>query len=111
MTRRSKVTPEQKINAVRDYLSGRASFRALAIRCGVHHSSIKNWITIYQSFGEAGLYDTEHNQKYPLELKVEAVESYLRGEGSLHDICRKYKLRTLSELQRWIIKYKNDKLK
>jgi len=106
----SKVEPERKIKAVKDYLAGRATLRSLGLRYGVHHSSIEKWITIYQSFGEPGLYGTDYNRKYPLALKQQAVQAYLNSEKTMHIICRQYKLRSLSQLQNWIQKYERGTL-
>ena len=105
MGRISKVDAEGKIRAVKDYLAGRATLRCLGDRYGVHHSSIEKWITLYQSFGEGGLYDTVYNQRYPLAVKQQAVQSYFNSEMTMHNICRQYKLRSLSQLQSWIEKY------
>lgn len=110
MSRLSKVEPEKKIRAVKDYLAGRTTLRALGQRYGVHHSSVEKWVIIYQSFGEAGLVDAGYNMKYSLETKQKAVESYLNCEMTMNNICRVYKIRSLSQLQSWIEKYKKGTL-
>ena len=35
---------------------------------------------------------THKNKKYSAELKKQAVQSYLKGEGSLRKICEQYKI-------------------
>ena len=42
---------------------------------------------------------------YCPELKEAAVIAYLRGEGSLQEICRKYEIRAKRQLQDWIKEY------
>ena len=42
------------------------------------------------------------NKKYSVELKLEAVQSYLNGEGSLRTVCRKYGILSKCQLQEWI---------
>ena len=48
---------------------------------------------------------THKNKKYSLELKTQAVQSYLSGEGSLREICRKYGISDKHTLQDWILWY------
>ena len=45
---------------------------------------------------------THKNKKYSAELKIQAVQSYLNGEGSLREICRKYGISDKHVLQDWI---------
>ena len=48
---------------------------------------------------------THKNKKYSAELKMQAVQSYLNGEGSLREICRKYGISDKHVLQDWIMWY------
>ena len=45
---------------------------------------------------------THKNKKYSAELKMEAVQSYLNGEGGLRPICKKYGIISKRQLQNWI---------
>ena len=45
------------------------------------------------------------NKKYSIELKQEAVKAYLRGEGSLRKICKKYEILSDYQLRDWILWY------
>ena len=38
----------------------------------------------------------QKNKKYSAELKLKAVQDYLKGGGSLRDICHKYNLGKMS---------------
>ena len=42
------------------------------------------------------------NKKYSKELKVQAVQAYKNGEGSLREICRKYEISEKRVLGDWI---------
>lgn len=44
-------------------------------------------------------------KRYSKELKTEAVEAYLRGEGSLRGICKKYEIKDKKTLREWIMWY------
>ncbi len=39
------------------------------------------------------------NKKYSVELKLEAVQDYLNGGGSLREICRKYEISDIHVLR------------
>lgn len=54
MSRKPKVTFEQKLSAVKDYLEGRKNQLELAKKYHVHHSTVKEWICRYQSMGKSG---------------------------------------------------------
>lgn len=45
------------------------------------------------------------NKKYSKELKLEAVQAYLKGEGSYEVIKKKYELRSSTQLKNWVLWY------
>lgn len=45
------------------------------------------------------------NKKYSVELRKQAVESYLQGEGSQREICKKYEILDAHTLRDWILWY------
>ena len=45
------------------------------------------------------------NKKYSKELRVEAVEAYLRGEGTQKEICKKFGIIDRRQLHNWILWY------
>ena len=49
------------------------------------------------------------NKTYSPELKIAAVEAYLAGEGSQHDICKRFGISARIRLQEWIICYNGHK--
>ena len=49
------------------------------------------------------------NKKYSPELKIAAVKSYLAGEGSLIQTCKKFGILRHAQLQRWILWYNGHK--
>ena len=80
--RKSKVSPELKIAAVKEYLSGKASQRNIANKYGIDNSSFGMWIRNYQALGEDAFFNP-HNKYYSAELKEAAVKDYLAGKGPL----------------------------
>lgn len=101
---RKKFTAEEKLKAVHDYLDGTYSQKALAKSLDTKQSVIQRWIANYQSMGEAAFLKKSYSH-YPAELKYSAVNDYLTGKGSLRDICRKYKIKSETQLLKWIMKY------
>ena len=45
------------------------------------------------------------NKKYSKGLEPKAVQSYLRGEGSLRQVCREYEIKDEKSLREWILWY------
>lgn len=43
------------------------------------------------------------NKKYSAELKIQAVEEYLSGNGSQREICRKHGISAKRTLEAWIM--------
>ncbi|KAJ53411.1 transposase-like protein [Clostridium tetanomorphum] len=105
MVRKPKILFEVKVAAVKDYLNGEKSVTKISDELSVNPSTVAMWIRLYNARGEAGLLTKRKNTSYPKELKIEAVEEYLAGNGSLRDISLKYGLCSKRQLQNWIIKY------
>lgn len=104
MPHRTKATPEEKIAIVTEYLSGRLSKKNAAKRAGVGLSIIRYWIRLYRQEGPLAFQQTENNRSYSPELKRQAVEAYL-SRGSLRSICEEFKIRSDSQLRKWIKDY------
>ncbi len=101
---RGKISPEEKIKAVKLYLNGKSSIRQVARMYGVYKSSIQAWVRNYESMGVEA-FNTKKNKKYSAEVKHKAVREYLSGRESLADICKKYGIRSESVLGDWIKVY------
>jgi len=99
------IHSSSKIEAVEKYLGGQGSQGCIAREYGIDESTFKEWVAKYESMGPSGLITPATNHWYDAELKTAAVEAYLRGEGSLLDICRKFKIRSKTQLRDWIALY------
>jgi transposase-like protein len=109
MSQKVKVGSDEKIIAVRDILSGRKSLSQTAEEMNVNLASVQSWVSRYQAEGALAFLPSERNRAYPPELKQHAVEDYLAGKGSQQNIAEKYKLRSKTQLQRWIKVYNSGK--
>lgn len=103
------ISPEIKIAAVEYSLSGKESLNKTAAKFGVNRSTLGKWLLNYELFGTEGLYHRTGNQSYPEEMKRRAVEDYLSGGMSEKQICKKYRLRSRTQLERWILRYNGQK--
>ena len=106
---RSKVAEEDKIRAVKSYIQGELGFGEIMDRYSVPKSTLRRWIINYQIFGAEGLISGKHNQSFSSEVKKHAVEEYRSGKGSLYDICKKYKIRSDTQLRYWIKMYNSHR--
>lgn len=88
MVGKFNYSPEDKIQAAKDYLSGRRSVKQICSDLGIKYKNgkgniVRIWARNYKELGEQSLYNKPHNKSYSSNLKIEAIESYLSGEGSL----------------------------
>ena len=109
MSRKNKLNAEEKVRIAEDCIEGRISQAEAARRVGVDESSIRAWIAKYKSEGSYGLWQTEKNRVYSEELKLQAVTEYLAGSESLREICKKYRIRTKTQLRTWIKMYNSGR--
>ena len=104
MPNKQKLSVEEKISLIWDYLNNRISRSEAARRGGVARETISQWARNYEADGIAA-FMTHKNRVYSPELKRQAVEDYLSGIGSQAEICRKYHIRKRTQLQTWIQAY------
>jgi len=112
MSHKAKISGPEKIAAIKKYLRGEDSLSHLATLLDVSYPAIKQWLQTYQSLGPNGLLNASKNTAYPTELKTTAVKDYLAGGGSHMEMCRKYGIKSATQLRNWILKYNgHEKLK
>ena len=73
MGRKCKYSPEDKIQATKDYLSGRKSTKEICNDLGIRYNSnkgniIRIWARNYQELGETSFYDKPRNKSYSSKL-------------------------------------------
>jgi transposase len=106
---RKGISYEKKLEAVEKYKRGEGSQESIAREYGVKQSSFQQWIANYEAMGPSGLAIGHTNKRYHKGLKTAAVEAYLRGEGSLMEICKMYSIRSKTQLLDWITLYNGHK--
>ena len=106
---RKEFTVEEKIQAVELHIRDGMGYGGISDRYEVPIRTLREWVRQYQTFGVEGLRERKRNQSYSAELKRCAVEEYLSGKGSLHDICIKYKIHSDRQLRNWIKVYNSHR--
>jgi transposase-like protein len=72
---------------------------------GISKRTIRLWRIKLLAHGNDALTRQTGNTHYTAQLKIQAVESYLAGEGSQDQICLKYGIKSRMQLQDWTLKY------
>lgn len=107
MSQQQKISIEEKLDLVRRCLNGELGVREAARIASVSPASIRRWISRYEMEGEKTFVPSIRNRVYSLELKLNAIQSYLSGDGSLLEISQRYEIRNPSLLANWIQTYNN----
>lgn len=105
MGRKAKLPFEIMYQCILDIKENRKSASQIAQEFELQLRSVLDWITRYETFGINGLKTIHQNSSYSSDLKQAAILDYLNGIGSQAEICKKYKIRSRTQLQNWIFKY------
>lgn len=107
-----KFSPEIKIHACEDFLSGKYTSSQVCEKYGITYNgkncsstSLSEWVAKYRAVGPEAFTYSHYNKSYSSELKIQAVEEYLSGEGSILEITVKYGISDTKVFRRWILKY------
>jgi transposase len=112
MGRKSKISYEEKIQAVEEYISGKESAVNIARRLNLGKGGddkIRLWVRKYKTNGPEALLSKGRNNSYTKEFKQTVVEEYLNGEGSLIELALKHQIPSDTTILNWILKYNNLK--
>lgn len=99
-----KFTLEERL-MVLNWIEKGNRLRDAVVKFGVSGQTIRQWRIKLKANGIEAISNQPKNKHYPVELKKQAVESYLAGKSSQDEVCRKYGIRNRVQLQRWILKY------
>lgn len=108
MSRKSKIDPAIKVNLVERFLRNEIGAKEACRLAGISDRSTKvfmRWVFIYENDGPSGLSNQKRNRYYSEEVKMNAVNAYLNGEGSELAIAMRFGLRSEKQLHDWIKSY------
>lgn len=109
MGRDKRYSSEEKLFWLKRILSNEISLFQASKISGIRRSTLSDWKRLYETDGLQGLMPPSQNQSYPALLKRAAVEDYLAGNTSLAELCKKYNIRSDSQLRIWIKRYNSGK--
>lgn len=89
----------RKRKIIHKYRNGEASLNSTAAEAGVDRETLQRWVVQYAAEGVAAFLPKRRNQIYSPQLKLQAVQDYLSGGGSLLDVSKKYGLRDKRQLR------------
>lgn len=102
MPHKVKLSYEERLQLIADYLEGKIGYRAAKKL----YSKFPFILEQYRYNGPEGLKLTEgKNKSYPEHIKLAAVTDYISGKGSIHTICAKYKISTIAVFEKWLKVY------
>lgn len=104
MSRKIRFTPEEKAQAVIDYLDKNKSRTQICEELCISSRTIQDWAIIYNKHGIAGFAVKTRNSSYSKEFKTKVVEEYIRGKGSSIDLGIKYNISS-GLLRSWVRMY------
>lgn len=106
MPRKLKYSIEQRVQACEDYRSGTRSLEEICNSLGTpRKKTVREWTKKYEKYGIQAFQERSSNKSYTKEFKLQVVEEYLAGLGSLQDLIIKYDISSLSQLHNWISLY------
>ena len=105
MAFKHKYSYEEKAHILTEYLNGIHGFRELCRIYGMSQGALKGWIRLYNAFGWEGLVTGNKARHYSSELKQAAVEDYLFKRLTGSEVLKKYKIRSETQLRKWMMKY------
>ena len=104
-----KLSAEQKAEIVRLYLEKGESQSFIAKRYGIDEMAVQKYTLQYQAQGIETFINNGKNRTYSAELKKQAVNAYMNGEGTTREIAAKYGLRSPTQLIDWIKVYNSGR--
>lgn len=105
MAYKHKFSYEEKVKILSEYLNGIYGFREVCHRYNINQGSLKNWKRLYETFGWSGLKTESKASHYSHKVKESAVQDYLCHALTVPEILKKYRIRSETQLKRWIKKY------
>ena len=106
----AKYSYELKKKIVEEYLSGKTSYQALAMKYNIEKSALKLWVNNYKHFGDEGLMRSRNNREYSVEFKLEAITRYETSECSYRQLALELGLTNPSMIVNWRRKYREEGL-
>jgi transposase-like protein len=106
MDKRRKFSKEIKIQACKDYMSGKGSFESIGKEIGCYKNTVLGWYYKYKIHGEKAFEERKRNNVYSKEFKLSIVKEYIEGTYTSRELSSMYNINE-SVIHKWIKKYYN----
>ena len=106
MSKKKSYSKEFKLEMLRKHDEEGISFYKLEKENNLSFGMIRNWKSIYETYGEAGL--VKQNSmlcQYTAEFKTKVVQEYLEGNISYRKLAEKYGIFADSTIKKWVELY------
>ncbi len=107
MSSKKRYSATEKLLILQEIENRQTTVEEIAQKYDLHRFTLSNWRHRYEFYGYSGLELRAHHRSYSADLKIQAVQEYLSGNGSQRQIIDKYKISSRTQLMRWIQKYNN----
>jgi len=104
---KKQYSATEKLLILREIETSQTTLVEIARKYDLHRCTLSNWRHRYNLYGYKGLELRTHHKTYSADLKIQAVQEYLSGNGSQRQIIDKHKISSRTQLMRWIQKYNN----
>lgn len=106
MSRKSRYSIEQRIQACEDYRNGTHSLEEICTALGTtRKKTIIEWSKKYDKYGILAFQEKLNNKSYTKDFKLQVVEEYITEQSSLEELIIKYDISSTTQLRNWILMY------
>ncbi|NHN35459.1 helix-turn-helix domain-containing protein [Paenibacillus agricola] len=107
MSKKNEYTGVEKLAIIGELEAGEGTRVEVARKYNFSVNTLVKWRHRYELYGVDGLEIRIGIRRYPVELKLQAVQDYLSGKYSQYELIDKYKFASRTQLKSWIDKYNN----
>ncbi len=102
----AKFSPEEKIQAVRQYLDGNEGGKTIAKSIGVHPSILHQWIKQYEIYGDDAF--EKRYTSYPAQFKLDVL-NYMNEHGtSIRETAAIFNIPSYETLRKWKVAFESE---
>lgn len=106
MSRKSRYSIEQRVQACEDYRNGTHSLEEICTALGTtRKKTIIEWSKKYDKYGILAFQEKLNNKSYTKDFKLQVVEEYITEQSSLEELIIKYDISSTTQLRNWILMY------
>ncbi len=105
MSKRKKLSYEDKLKACELYEQGKGSYKTISEEFGISESGLKLLYKKYINFGPESLRMQKRHQTYTKEFKQKLIDAYNNDEGSYPELAVKYGIPNFALIARWVLGY------